>query len=142
MLADRRSSQRSDPHIRSEITIRAKHGRTRRRSESAYICQVHDNVMMYTTTRLHKHLPSNVLAQYTRRLPMIMMSSTMTACCGVCGKSIGNGVNIFVHFSSTPTSILNLTTSSTFHARVEYNTSFRPFKPIGLSAHRRTHTQK
>ena len=30
---------------------------TRRRSESAYICQVHDNVMMYTSTRLHKHLP-------------------------------------------------------------------------------------
>jgi len=36
----------------------------------------------------------------------------MTACCGMCGKSIGNGVNIFVHFSSTPISILNLTTSS------------------------------
>ena len=31
--------------------------RTRKRSESAYICQVHDNVMMYTSTRLHKHLP-------------------------------------------------------------------------------------
>jgi len=30
---------------------------TRRRSESAYIRQVHDNVMMYTSTRLHKHLP-------------------------------------------------------------------------------------
>jgi len=38
---------------------------TRRRSESACIRQVHDNVMimMYTSTRLHKHLPSNVLAQ-------------------------------------------------------------------------------
>jgi len=31
---------------------------TRRRSESAYIRQVHDIVMMYTSTRLHKHLPS------------------------------------------------------------------------------------
>jgi len=31
---------------------------------------------------------------------------------GVCGKSIGNGVNIFVHFFSTPISILNLTMSS------------------------------
>ena len=30
---------------------------TRRRSESAYIRQVHDNVIMYTSTRLHKHLP-------------------------------------------------------------------------------------
>ena len=28
---------------------------------------------------------------------------------------------------------------STFHARVECNTSFRPFKPMGLSAHRHTH---
>jgi len=36
---------------------------TRRRSESAYIRQVHDNVMINTSTRLHKHLPSNVLAQ-------------------------------------------------------------------------------
>jgi len=36
---------------------------TRRHSESAYVRQVHDNVMMYTSTRLHKHLPSNVLAQ-------------------------------------------------------------------------------
>ena len=36
---------------------------TRRRSESAYIRLVHDNVMMYTSIRLHKHLPSNVLAQ-------------------------------------------------------------------------------
>jgi len=36
---------------------------TRRRSESAYIRQVHDNVMMYISTHLHKHLPSNVLAQ-------------------------------------------------------------------------------
>ena len=38
----------------------------------------------------------------------------MTACCGVtgvCGKSIGNGVNIFVHFFSTPISILYLTMS-------------------------------
>ena len=35
----------------------------RRRSESAYIRQVHDSVTMYTSTRLHKHLPSNVLAQ-------------------------------------------------------------------------------
>jgi len=41
-----------------------------------------------------------------------MTSSIMTACSGVCGKSIGNGVNIFVHFSSTPTLILNLTISS------------------------------
>jgi len=29
---------------------------------------------------------------------------------------------------------------STFHARVEYNTSLRPFKPMRLSAHRRTQT--
>ena len=33
---------------------------TRRRSESVYIRQVHDNVMMYTFTRLHTCLPSNV----------------------------------------------------------------------------------
>jgi len=37
--------------------------KTRRRSESAYICQVHDNVIMCTSTRLHMHLPSNVRAQ-------------------------------------------------------------------------------
>jgi len=33
---------------------------TRRRSESAYIRQVHDNVIMYTSTRLHTRLPRNV----------------------------------------------------------------------------------
>jgi len=84
---------------------------TRRRSESAYICQVHDNVIMYTSTRLHIRA-SLVMYVHSRCLPTIMTSSIMTACCGVCGKFIGNGVNIFVHFSSTPTSILNLTTSS------------------------------
>ena len=31
-------------------------------SESAYIRQVHDNVIMYTSTHLHMHLPSNVCA--------------------------------------------------------------------------------
>jgi len=36
---------------------------TRRRSESAYIRQVHDNVIMYTSSRLHTRLPSNVRAQ-------------------------------------------------------------------------------
>jgi len=36
---------------------------TRRRSESAYIRQVHDNVIMYTFTCLHTRLPSNVRAQ-------------------------------------------------------------------------------
>jgi len=36
---------------------------TRRRSESAYIRQVHNNAMMYTSTRLHTRLPSNVRAQ-------------------------------------------------------------------------------
>jgi len=85
----------------------------------------------------------------SRCLPMIMTSSIMTACSGGCRKSIGNGVNIYVHFSSTPTSILNLAISSesqhihwrfqryivhmeilsTFHAQVEYisgeNTLFR-----------------
>ena len=36
---------------------------TRRRSESAYICQVHDNVITYTSSCLHTHLPGNVCAQ-------------------------------------------------------------------------------
>jgi len=36
---------------------------TRRRSDSAYIRQVHDNVIMYTSTGLHMRLPSNVRAQ-------------------------------------------------------------------------------
>jgi len=71
--------------------------KTRRRSGSAYIRQVHDNVMMYTSTRLYTRLPSNCTT-----------SSIMTACCGVTG---GNGVNIFVHCFSTPISILNLTIS-------------------------------
>jgi len=65
----------------------------------------------------------------------------------------------FCTFLFNPTSILNLTVIrklikrrfqryivhteifSTFHAWVEYNMSFRPFKPMGLSAHRHTHTQ-
>jgi len=46
---------------------------------------------------------------------MIMTSSITTAWCGVCGKSIGNGVDIFVHFFTTPMSILNLTMSSESH---------------------------
>ena len=34
---------------------------TRRRSESAYVRRVHDNVIMYTSTRLHTRLSSNVM---------------------------------------------------------------------------------
>ena len=88
---------------------------TRRRSESAYIRQVHDIVMMYCTHEhvyMHKHLPSNVLAH--RRLPMIMTSSITTACCGVtgvCGKKQRKRCWHFVHFFPTPISILNLTMS-------------------------------
>ena len=37
--------------------------KTRRRSENAHIRQVHDNVIMYTSTRLHTRLASNVRAQ-------------------------------------------------------------------------------
>ena len=69
--------------------------------------------IMLSRTRLHVYIRASlVIYVRSRRLPTIMTSSIMTACCGVCGKSIGNGVNMFVHFSSTPTSILNLTTSS------------------------------
>jgi len=59
--------------------------------------------MMYMSTRLHTRLPSDVDPT---------TSSIMMVCCGVtgiCRKSIGNGVNIFVHCFSTPISILNLT---------------------------------
>jgi len=94
----------SDPFIGKEAT--------RRHSESAYIRQVHDNVTLWCT-RLHIFIcASLVMDVCSRRLPTIMTSSIMTACSGVCWKSIGNGVNIFVHFSSTPTSILNLAISS------------------------------
>jgi len=83
---------------------------TRMHTESAYICQVHNNVMMYTTTHLHVYIHTSlVMYVCSRRLPTIMTSSIITVCSGMCGKSIGNGVNIFVHCSSTPTSILNLT---------------------------------
>jgi len=49
-------------HLTSEANhmnkIKSKTGnKTRRHPESAYIRQVHDNVMMYTSTGLHKHLP-------------------------------------------------------------------------------------
>ena len=77
----------------------------------------------------------------SRCLPMIMTSSITTACCGVtgvCGKSIGNGIDIFVHFFTTPCRfwtwlcrqkakkqrfqryIVRTEIFSTFHARVEY----------------------
>jgi len=87
---------------------------TRRRLESAYIRQVY--TIMLWCTRLHVYIRASlVMYMRSRRLPMIMTSSIMTACCGVtgvCGKSIGSCVNIFVHFFSTPISILNLAMSS------------------------------
>jgi len=84
---------------------------TRRRSESAYIRQVGYTIMLWCS-RLHVYIRASlVMYVRSRRMPTIMTSSIMTACSGVCGKSIGNGVNIFVHFSSTPISILNLTMS-------------------------------
>jgi len=68
---------------------------------------------MLWCTRLHVYIRASlVMYVCSRCLPTITTSLIMTACSGVCGKSIGNGVNIFVHFSSTPTSILNLTMSS------------------------------
>jgi len=67
-------------------------------------------------TRLHVYISTSlVMYLRSRRLPMIMTSSIMTVCCGitgVCRKSIENGVDIFVHFFTTPMSILNLTMSS------------------------------
>jgi len=69
--------------------------------------------IMLWCTRLHVYVRASLVMNVcSRRLPTIISSSIMTACSGVCKKSIGNGVNIFVHFSSTPTSILNLTISS------------------------------
>jgi len=69
--------------------------------------------IMLWSTRLHVYIRASlVMYLRSRRLPMIMTSSITTACSGVCGKFIGNGVDIFVHFFSTPISILNLTTSS------------------------------
>jgi len=32
-------------------------------AQRAYICQAHDNVIMYMSTRLHTRLPSNVRVQ-------------------------------------------------------------------------------
>jgi len=66
---------------------------------------------MLWCTRLHVYIRASILVMYvcTRRLPTIMTTSITTACSDVCRKSIRNGVNIFVHFSSTATSILNLT---------------------------------
>jgi len=72
--------------------------------------------IMLWCRRLHVYIRASlVMYVCSRRVPTIMTSLIMTACCGItgmCGKSIGNGVNIFVHFSSTPISILNLTMSS------------------------------
>jgi len=69
--------------------------------------------IMLWCTRLHVYVRTSLVMNVCSRcLPTIMTSSIMMACSGMCGKSIGNGVNIFVHFSSTRTSILNLTTSS------------------------------
>jgi len=67
---------------------------------------------MLWSTRLHVYIRASlVMYVCSRRLPTIITSSIMTACHGVCGRCIGNGVNIFVHFSLTPTSILKLTIS-------------------------------
>jgi len=103
--------------------------------------------IMLWCTRLYVYISTALIIYLrSRRLPMIMTSWITTAWCGVCGKSIGNGVDIFVHFFITPISILNLTMSSesqekrrfqryivrtkiflTFHARVEYISVFRSY---------------
>ena len=62
---------------------------------------LHDNVMMYTSTRLHKHLPSNVLAHHGAVY-------LQTAAHRRTESSIWNGVDIFVDFFTTPTGLGNL----------------------------------
>ena len=84
----------------------------RRRSESAYIRQVHDNVIMHTS--IHVYIcTSLVMYVRSRRLPMLMTSSlhARRAVWHV-QKIHRKRCKIFVHFSSTPISILNLTISS------------------------------
>jgi len=67
---------------------------------------------MLWCTRLHVYIRASlVMDMRNRRLPTIMTSLIMTAC-STRRESTGNVVNIFVHFSSTFTSILNLTISS------------------------------
>jgi len=69
--------------------------------------------IMLWCTRLHVYIRTSLIMYVrTRRMLTILTLSIMMACSGICRKSIGNSVNIFVHFSSTPTSILNLTISS------------------------------
>jgi len=69
--------QMNSMHLIALLLSTAAATTTRRRSESAYICQVHNNVVTYTSTRLHIHLPSNVHALHvcSRCLSTIMTSS-------------------------------------------------------------------
>jgi len=95
--------------------------------------------IMLWCTRLHVYIcASLVMYVRSRRLPTIMTSSIMTACSGVCGKSIGNGVNFCTfllnpHFDFEPDYVVRKPRKrrfqryivrteifSTFHARVEY----------------------
>ena len=71
--------------------------KTRRRSESAYIRQVHDNVIMYTSTRLHTRLPSNVRAQQT-----IMTSLLHARCAVACAENPSEMVLHFCKFLLNP----------------------------------------
>ena len=88
---------------------------TRRHSESAYIHQVHDNVMMYMSTHLHKHLPSNVVDASPANDNDVIDNAGVLWCHWRVRKNPSerwNGVDIFVNFFTTPISILNLTMSS------------------------------
>jgi len=77
--------------------------------------------IMLWCTRLHVYISTSLLR--SRRLPMIMTSSITTAVAWLAcrEKFIWNGVDIFVHFFTTPISILNLTMSPESQERVVSN---------------------
>jgi len=113
-------------------------------------------MIMLSCTRLYVYIRASlVMYVRSRCLPTIMTSSLHARHAVVCAENPLETVLHFCTFLLNPhldlepdyivrkpmkrrfqRYIVRMETFSTFHARVEYNTSFYPFKPMRLSAHR------
>jgi len=116
--------------------------------------------IMLSCTRLHVYIRASLVTYArSRRLPTIMTSSLHARRAVALRKIHQKRCYIVRKFLLNPhfdlesdytirkpikrrfqRYIVRSEIFSTFHARVEYNTSFLPFKPMGLSAHRHTQT--
>jgi len=126
-------------------------------SESQWNIDSNDVLFIRKYSELFTHESNTFLVKICDSAYYVITSSRVTACCCDDAKTLDMVLHFCTfllnpHFNLEPDYIVKKPIKwrfqwhvvrteifSTFHAWVEYNTSFRPFTPMGLSAQRHTH---